>query len=186
MAKLQKLKEEIRALVSAMLYFAPCLAALSLVKKLLLAEYQIGFVGGSQVLLGVIVLSKVVLVLEQVSLGSWVSRHPAWIDVLLRTLLYSAGVFVVLALEEAFEARGKHGSFSAALTDVINDIDRARLLVNTFCVGGVLLGYNVLAVIRRHIGSGGLLRMFMVPVPEASTNISTAFLAEDGNRDESR
>ena len=34
-------------------------------------------------------------------------------------------------------------------------------LANTICLSGALLGYNMLTVIRRYLGEGGLLRLFM-------------------------
>ena len=74
----QKLKDEAKAVVIAALYFGCWIAALLLIKTL--------------------VLSKVVLVLEHVSLGAWVRARPAWVDVVLRTVMYSMGVTVVLVL----------------------------------------------------------------------------------------
>lgn len=58
----QKLKHELSSLAFCMLYFTPCLAALVLIKTLLLAEYLIDFNGWSQGIFAVLVLSKVVLI----------------------------------------------------------------------------------------------------------------------------
>jgi hypothetical protein len=73
----QKLKEEIRAVVAASLYFGCWISALMVIKWLVLAEYQIAFHRWSMALVGALVLAKVVLVLEHVSLGAWVRRRPA-------------------------------------------------------------------------------------------------------------
>jgi hypothetical protein len=37
--------------------------------------------------------------------------------------------------------------------------------INTICLSGALLGYNIVAVIRHHLGKGGLLRLFLSPLP---------------------
>jgi hypothetical protein len=76
----QQLKYEIKAIGLAALYFGSWTGALLLLKSLILAEYKIAFHGWSVVVIGVLVLSKVVLVLEHVSLGAWVRARPAWVD----------------------------------------------------------------------------------------------------------
>jgi len=162
-----KLKKEFESLAWATLYFSVWLGALLLVKTLLLAEYNIEFSDWSIIFMGVLVLAKVVLVFERIPLGT--RMQPAWFDVLLRTLLYVAGVFLVLLLEKGFEGRHEHGGFGAALKMALVETNRFHLWVNTFCISAALLGYNVLAVIRRHLGKGGLLRLFIAPLPTEET-----------------
>lgn len=162
----QKLEHELKAVGLAMLYFGCWIAALLLLKQLVLAEYQIAFHGFSLALIGALILAKVVLVLEHVPLGAWVRARPAWVDVVLRTLLYSVGVLVVLLLEKGFEGRHEHGGFGPSLRALFHHADIPHIWVNTICLAGALFGYNVLSVIRRHLGAGGLRRLFSVPVPE--------------------
>lgn len=169
----QKLKEELKSLFEAMLYFGVWIGALVLVKSLILEEYQITFTGGSAAFVGVLVLAKVVLILEHVSLGAWVSRQPAWLGVLLRTILYVVGVFVVMILEKAFEGRHEHGGFGNALAVIFEHVDMPHIWANTICISGALLGYNILAVIRRHIGTGELLKYLQLPLPDESEPGST-------------
>lgn len=166
----QTLKREIKAVALAAVYFGCWLAALLLLKQLVLAEYQIEFRGMSTAIVGALVLSKVVLVLEHVPLGAWVSRQPAWVDVVLRTALYAFGVLVVLVLEKAFEGRREYGGIGASLSAVFQRADSIHVWLNTLCLSGALLGYNLLSVIRRHLGAGGLLRLFATPLPQGSGN----------------
>ena len=69
----QKLKHEFAALAWLTFYFGCWLGALVLLKYLVLAEYQVAFHGLSVALVGALVLAKVVLVLEHVTLGQWVT-----------------------------------------------------------------------------------------------------------------
>ena len=103
MAAHEKLKRELEELSLAGLYFFLWIGLLVAIKKLVLAEYQIEFVGLSAALIGALVLAKVVLILEHVPLGPLTRSRPAWVEVLLRTVLYSAGVVVVMLLEKGFE-----------------------------------------------------------------------------------
>jgi hypothetical protein len=162
----QKLKHELKALGLAGLFFGTWIAVLALLKQLLLAEYRIAFHGFSLALVGALVLSKVVLVLEHVPLGAWVRARPACVDLILRTVLYSFGVLLVLLLEKAFEARHEHGGFSPSLMSVFQHTEIHHVWVNTICLSGALLAYNALTVVRRHLGEGGLLRLFLSPLPE--------------------
>ena len=98
MAIKEKIEEELRAVGIAALYFGSWILALLVIKWLVLAEYRIAFDKWSMALVGALILSKVVLVLEHVSLGAWVRRQPAWVDVLLRTVMYILGVALVLLM----------------------------------------------------------------------------------------
>jgi hypothetical protein len=166
MAIKEKIEEELRAVGIAALYFGSWILALLVIKWLVLAEYRIAFDKWSMALVGALILSKVVLVLEHVSLGAWVRRQPAWVDVLLRTVMYILGVALVLLMEKGFEARHEFGGFFQALGQLTRQEDIHHLLATLLCVAGALLGYNVLSVIRRHIGPGGLRRMLLTPLPE--------------------
>ena len=162
----QKLQHEIMAVLWLTLYFGCWLGALVLLKYLLLAEYQIAFTGLSVALVGALVLAKVVLVLEYVPLGAWVKARPGWVDVVLRTALYAFGVFIVLLLEKAFEGRHEYDGFGASLIAVFQHADANHVWLNTVCLSAALLSYNMLSVVRKHLGKGALLRMFLTPLPE--------------------
>jgi hypothetical protein len=164
----QKLKNEIKAVALAALYFATWIGVLIILKELALAEYGIESRGLSLALVGALILTKVVLILEHVSLGAWVRNRPALVDVIVRTVLYSLGVVVVLLLEKAFEGRHEHGGFGPSLVSVFQHAEIHHVWVNTICLSGALLGYNALSVVRRHLGEGGLIRLFLSPLPEES------------------
>ena len=156
-----RLVHEAKAIALVALYFGCWLGALFLIKLLLLADYGIAFSGLSKALIGALILSKVVLILEHVSLGVWVESRPAWIGVVLRTVLYSLGVIVVLILEKGFDGRHEYGGFVASLSAIFQHIDIDHVLANAIAISGALLGYNIFAVIRRHLGEGGMLKLFL-------------------------
>jgi hypothetical protein len=157
----QKVSREIRLFAATTLYFAICFGVLVLLKRLYLAEYQVEVTGLSLALVGALVAAKVVLVMEHVSLGQWVRAHPALLEVVLRTLLYSIVAFVVMWLERGFEARHEHGGFVSGLVWVFQHRDLHHILADTIIVGGAFLGFNALSVLQRHLGEGGLRRLFL-------------------------
>lgn len=166
MSRLESLKNEVRELTLAGLYFFLWIGLLVALKKLVLAEYQIQFAGLSVALVGALVLAKVVLILEHVPLGPLTRRRAAWVDVLARTALYAAGVVVVLLLEKGFEGRHEHGGFLQSLRSLFDHTDLDHVWANAICISGALLGYNALSVIRRHLGDGGLIAIYRAPLRE--------------------
>lgn len=166
MGKAAKLWQELKAVGLALLYFGSWLAALLLIKHLVLAEYDIQFMDLSKALIGALILSKVVLIMEHVPLGAWLRGRSAWMDVFFRTALYMFGVFVVLVLEKAFEGRHEYGGLGASLAAVFEHTDIHHLWLNLVVIGGALLVYNILAVIERHLGRGGVYRLLLTPLPE--------------------
>lgn len=164
----QRAKEELKAVALTTLYFATWLGVLLILKGLVLAEYQIEFRGFSMALIGALVIAKVVLVMEHVPLGSWLHRRPAVLDVIVRTVLYGVGVFVMLLLEKALEARHEYGGFGPALAQVLQHRDMPHVWANTICVAGSLLWFNVFSIVRRHLGERALIRMALEPPPGGS------------------
>lgn len=165
------LKKELKSLAEAGLYFVAWIGMLVILKKLVLEQYHIQFDGLSVALVGALILSKVVLILEHVPLGASGRNRPAWVDVIPRTLLYSVGVLVVLLLEKGFEGRHEYGGFVPALRALSQHAEFYHVLANAICLSGALLVYNVLSVIRQNLGEGGLARMFRSPLPETSESM---------------
>jgi hypothetical protein len=168
MAGHERLKHELKELSLAGIYFFLWIGLLVAVKKLVLAEYQIEFVGLSAALIGALVLAKVVLILEHLPLGPLTRNRPAWVEVLVRTALYAAGVVVILLLEKGFEGRHEYGGFWQSLKSLFQHADIDHVWANAICITAALLGYNALAVIRRNLGEGGLIAIFRSPMPEES------------------
>jgi len=158
----QKVLREIKSVGLITIYFALCFAVMMLLKHLVLAQHEIPFRGLSMAIVGALVVAKVVAVLEKVPLGPWMRRQPAALDVATRTLLYTLGVFVVLLIEKSFESRHEAGGFGSALESVVENRDSARVWATTISVGGTLLAFNVVSILRRRLGKRGLSRLFFV------------------------
>lgn len=164
----QRLKDEIKAVGSATFYFAVWIGVLMVLKQLVLEEYHIRFNGLSLAIVGVLILAKVVLVLEHVPLGGWTRNRPALLDIVLRTVMYALGVLLVLLLEKAFDGRHEYGGFGPSLIALFQHAEIHHVWVNAICLTGALLVYNILSVVRLHLGKGGLIRLLLTPLPEKS------------------
>ena len=161
----EKAIEETKAIVLTTLYFAIWFGAMMVFKELILDEYEIHFRGLSAALIGAVVVAKVVLILEHVSLGEWIRKHPAIVDVISRTILYGIGVFVVMLLEKAFESRHESGGFILALKNVFHHRDIYHVWANSICVIFALLMFNGFSIVKRHVGDAQMRRLFFSRPP---------------------
>ena len=166
----EKLKTEVKSVGIATIYFIIWFGSLMIIKVLLLKDYHIEFTGVSMVFVGSLVVAKVILIMEYIPLGSWVRKQPAYADVLIRTIFYSLGVFVILILEKGFESRSEYGGFISSVKQTFNHADIYHVWVNTIVVFGALLVFNMLSIFKKHLGNGGLMRMLLVPPPEEVKN----------------
>jgi hypothetical protein len=139
---------------------------LALLKSLILEEYGIDPPSLAFALIGALVVAKVVLVMEHIPFGTWVGRSPVVVDVLLRTFFYSLGVTLVLLLEHAFDGRHEYGGFASSLGHLFRHADIHHVWIDSIVIALSLLLFNVFTVIRRHLGAGGLMRLFLSPPTE--------------------
>ena len=163
MSTRQKIRHEIKAVAIATAFFASWFGLLMLLKRLILAEYQIEFRGLATALVGALIVAKVVLILEHVPLGSWVRRQPAWVDLIIRTMLYAAGVFVAMLIEKAFHGRHEYGGFGQSLVQVFQHADIHHVFAAAIGVTGGLLCFNIVSLLRRNVGDDALRRAFFSP-----------------------
>ena len=168
MSAMEKLKKEIRSVLLLTLYFAAWLGVLIIIKKLILAEYDIEFKGLTVALVGALVLAKVVLILGHVSLGSWIRKRPALMEAIMRTLFYAFGVFVVLVLEKSFEGRHEYGGFLPSMIANFQTVEGFHVWANVICISGALFVYNIFSVLEKIFGEGALLRALLSPLPDKS------------------
>ena len=163
---MDRLRHELAEMAQAALFFGTWIAMLLVLKQLILAEYDIAYHHVAMAVVGALILSKVVLLLEHVPLGAQVRRAPAWVDVLLRTTLYAFGVLVVLVLERGIDERQAHGGFLPAVFAGFGAANSNHVLANTIALTGALLAYNALAIVRRHLPGKSVLALFASPVPD--------------------
>jgi hypothetical protein len=160
-----KLKKEFKAVLFATLFFAGWFLAMVAIKTLVLAEHKVAFSGWLGAIVSAAVIAKVVLVLEHIPLGSWLPRQPAWVDVLVRTVLYTFGVFLLLLGEKMFEQRHEYAGFSASLAGAFDTTNVAHAWATTICVAWGLLVFNGLIVVHRRVGTAALVGFFSTPLP---------------------
>src|SRR5664279_2412398 len=147
MSVLKSIFKEIKAIARTAAYFAIVFLLTIVMKKLYLKDYDIEFTGISQALIGALVLSKVVILMDLIKLGSWVQRQPPIVDVSLRTLLYTTGVWIVIVLEKLFERRHDAGRIGDSISYLFSHRDIYRVWATTIGSGVAIFVYNAFSVV---------------------------------------
>jgi hypothetical protein len=157
---LKKILEEIKIILRTAAYFAIVFVLMMVMKKLYLKDYDIEFTGLSQAIIGALVMAKVIILMELISLGPWVQRQPPIVDVIIRTLLYTLGVLIVVVLEKAFEDRHKAAGYGDAISYVLSHRDIYHVWATTIGAAGSIFVYNSFSVVQRTMGKNGLAKLF--------------------------
>jgi hypothetical protein len=156
--------KELRSIFWTSLYFFTWFGVLMIFKVLLLEEYMIEFFGLTAVIVGALVVAKVVLIMEYIPIP-FTKGKPAYLDIISRTLIYLAGVVIILVLEKSIEARHEYGGVMNAFKNLKTDADKYHIWVNTISVCGALLFYNIWSVVKKHFGKGIFRKLMFSPIP---------------------
>jgi hypothetical protein len=157
---MNKILKELKSIARTAAYFAIVFMLMMLMKKLYLADYNIEFTGLATALVGALILSKVVLLMELIPLGHALEQKPAIVDVLVRTLLYTVGVLIVVLLEKAFEDRREAGGFGKGIEYVLNHRDIYHVWAQIIGCASALFVYNCFSILQRALGKNALEKMF--------------------------
>lgn len=164
---LEGLKEEIKSAGLATLFFLICFLGVIALKKLFLAQYDIGFYGLSVAVFGAAVVGKVVVVLDKLRAGTrFESGSPPWVSVSYKTAVYSLAVLVVVAAEKVFHAYRESGALQTAMAEVWHGRDRNSILATVLCIAAALAVFNVLSAINRRLAQGRLGSWFFGRSPD--------------------
>jgi hypothetical protein len=157
---LRKIWEEIKIVFRTASYFAIVFILMMVMKKLYLKDYNIEFYGMSQALIGALIMSKVIILMEMISFGKWVLHQPPIVDVLIRTVLYTVGVAVVIILEKAFEKRHEVPGFGNAVKYILFNRDVYHVWATTIGAAASIFVYNAFSIVQKLVGKNGLARLF--------------------------
>jgi hypothetical protein len=161
------LVHEIRAILTAMLFFLTCFAVLVVLKDLMLEQYDVTAATSVRVVMLALVTAKVVVLFERVSLG----RQIGLVEVVLRTALYSLAAFLLLLLEHGISERKEAGGFVAAVSNAFQHPDMPIIWATLICVTMAFFVWTAFAVLRRSFGRDRILAAYLsAPSPKAETS----------------
>ncbi|MDG1804203.1 hypothetical protein [Flavicella sp.] len=160
MSFVQKLKKEIIEILLVTAYFLLCFGVLILIKKLTLAQVEVEFYGFSAALVGALVMSKVVILLDKTPLGKMYVRQALYKNVLFKSIIYTLVLTFVLFIENLIHTLLEGNNFMEAIKSIHEHRDpmqfRLILIASFFSLGS----YNVIIAIRDSMEKGALTKLF--------------------------
>jgi len=144
--------KEIREAVPPTIFFLALFHLLGLTKAVALSDYSFTALRAAGATVGALIVAKAILVVEALPLAKRFSRRRA-VQVLWKTLLYSAMVLLFRAAEELIPLAWKHGSLGAGLAAMSSDISWPLFIVLSLWVVGGLLLYCLAAELVRAVGA---------------------------------
>lgn len=162
------LQHEIRAILTAMLFFLTCFAVIMILKNLMLEQYDVTAGTSVQVFMLALVTSKVVVLFERVSFGERIGL----VEILMRSAAYSLAAFLLLLLEHGLSERKEAGGFFAALSKAFQHPDMPIILATLICVTLAFLVWTALAVLRREFGRERLVAAILKPSSAPNNSVT--------------
>jgi hypothetical protein len=153
------LAHEVRAILTATLFFLTCFAVIVILKELMLEQYGITAGVTMSVVMLSLVTAKVVVLFERVKFG----RLIGLVEVLLRSATYSLAAFLLLLLEHGLSERKEAGGFFAALSNAFHHPDMPVIMGTLLCVALAFLVWSTLAIMRRELGRERFVTVLLNP-----------------------
>jgi hypothetical protein len=153
------LAHEVRAILTATLFFLTCFTVIVVLKELMLEQYGITAGVTMSVVMLSLVTAKVVVLFERVKFG----RLIGLVEVLLRSATYSLAAFLLLLLEHGLSERKEAGGFFAALSNAFHHPDMPVIMGTLLCVALAFLVWSTLAIMRRELGRERFVAVLLNP-----------------------
>ncbi|MDR4495433.1 MAG: hypothetical protein AB7P17_10075 [Nitrospirales bacterium] len=160
MEMLSRVKHEAKEVGLVTLYFFFCFGIILILKKLMLASYEIEFYALSSAVVSALIVGKVVVVLDTTRAGTKLdASHSLGVAALYKTMVYSGFTFLVLSAEKIFHAYRESHTMGEAIMNVWTHHDRNIMLAKVICIGVAFMGYHLYRGIDRRLGKGTLKRI---------------------------
>ncbi len=161
---LKTVGHEVRALVPVTLFFFFALSLLMLTKRLMLAQYGIPFSDLAGAVVGALVVGKVVLIVDQLSLVNRFPNKPLIYNIAWKTVIYVAAAFIVRLAENLIPLAFKYDSIGDAVRHAADAIVWPHFWVIYIWLSVLLFVYCSLRELIRAIGKDAVLKLFFGPV----------------------
>lgn len=162
MNKQPKWKRELKEVLAISSVFFVIFVLLLLLKKVMMASYEIDFYVIGTALLGALIIAKVVLVFDLLPITKKADHLPNIYRVFFRSLIYLIGFVIFTFLEHLVKGLIGGESFAASLEHSFHGLYAQPFLVSFVGVFISFLIFNAFWVIRANIGAAALYDMFFI------------------------
>ena len=152
--------KEIKEVFAISLFFFVCFAVFAVLKKLILHEHDIEYYGFIPVLVGSLVLGKVILIFDKLSITKLLDHIANIYRVGFRSFIYLLGYILFSFLEHGVTGLIKGMGIIESFTDNAEILISKHGLAKLIILFISFLIFNAFWVIRAYIGPDKLYRLF--------------------------
>ena len=160
MVKTTNIKKEAKEVLAISLFFFVCFTVFAVLKKLILSEHDIEYYGFIPVVIGSMVLGKVILIFDKLSITKWLDHIANIYRVGFRSFIYLLGYIIFTFFEYGviglIKGIGIIESFAQNVENLTSKHGLAKLIILFIS----FLIFNAFWVIRAYIGPDKLYRLF--------------------------
>lgn len=157
---LDKVKKELVEILLVTAYFLLCFGILILIKKLTLAQINVEFYGFSAALIGALIMSKVVIILDKTPIGKLYIRKALYKNVIAKSIIYTLVLTFVLFIENLIHSMLEGTTFKASIIGILEHRDPLQFRLTLIASFFSLLSYNIIIGIRDSMDKGALVKLF--------------------------
>jgi hypothetical protein len=160
---IQWLMREGKALAVLFVCFSFYFGVFIVLKKLILAHYNISFYGFGAALVGAFIAAKAFLVIESLPLPKFLRATAPFIKIVYQVLVCTTLALMFLYIEESLKLIHKEGTFRLAFLTATRESDPYEFCARVGWAGLTFLHYGVFVEISRRLGPGVLLGWLFTP-----------------------
>jgi len=155
-----KWKKELKQILAISSTFFVMFVLFMLLKKSMLAEYNVEFHAFGIALVGALIIAKVVLLVDLLPVTKRMDNHSNIYSVLYRSLIYLVGFTIFTLLEHFVKGLIKGDDFSQAWVHSFHHVTSVKFIINLVTIFIAFLIFNAFWVIRNHYGPKSLYKLF--------------------------
>jgi len=155
-----KWKHELKQILAISSTFFVMFLLFMLLKKSMLAAYNIEFHAFGIALIGALIIAKVVLLVDLLPVTKRMDNHSNIYSVIYRSLIYLFGYLIFTLLEHFVKGLINGDDFSQAWLHSFQHIGSLKFIISLVAIFIAFLIFNSFWVIRNHFGPKELYKLF--------------------------
>ena len=164
----EKIVHEFKTLLPVTLYFLFVNELLAITHRVLLQEYGITVSSFARAVVIALVVAKVVLILDHISIMNIFSRKPRLAGIVWKTVMYFVATVLIQLIEGVLHAFIATGSLGTAYTTYTSETVWARFYLVQMWMFVLLFNYCFIRELGKDLKSGGIVSLLFRPQPDTS------------------
>jgi hypothetical protein len=153
-------KKELKQILYIALTFFILFVLFQLIKKALLAEYNIKYTAFGVALVGSLIIGKVVLLVDLLPLTKRLDYLPKVWGVFYRSFIYLAGYILLTLIEHSIKGLIKGDGFIEACKGAFHHLGERGFVASVIGLYIVFLFFNTFWILRNHYGPKELFNIY--------------------------